>query len=135
MSLRRFTVEEWFADPLSRRRSDPGGTPEQRATVQEICARVASEGDAALQEYGRRFDGWSPAPGESFEVPRSEVSAALERLGPDQRSALEVAASRIRAFHRSQSESARPARNDARAHRFPAAGNCSPPRWNTDTIR
>jgi histidinol dehydrogenase len=70
--------------------------------VREICARVAAEGDAALLRYCREFDGWAPGPGESLAVPPSELAAALERLGPQARSALEVAASRIRAFHEAQ---------------------------------
>jgi histidinol dehydrogenase len=102
VALRRFSSEQWFADSLSKRRPDLGGTPEQRAAVQQICARVAVEGDAAVLELGRRFDGWSPVPGESLKVEPSELPAALERLGSPERSALELAASRIRAFHEAQ---------------------------------
>ena len=67
--------------------------------MQEICARVAAEGDAALREYGRKFDGWAPGPTESFEVPVGELVAAAERLAGPDRSALEFAAQRIRDFH------------------------------------
>src|SRR5438309_7304432 len=102
MGLSRFSVDEWFADQLSRGRSNLGGTPEQRAAVQEICRRVAAEGDAALLEYGRRFDGWTPGADESLRVPPSDLSAALGRLGSRERSALELAAARIRAFHEAQ---------------------------------
>jgi histidinol dehydrogenase len=102
VALRRFSSEQWFADSLSQRRSGLGGTPEQRAAVQRICARVAVEGDAAVMEYGRRFDGWAPGCGESLKVTPSELSAALDRLGSPERSALELAASRIRAFHEAQ---------------------------------
>jgi histidinol dehydrogenase len=102
MGLRRFSVDEWFADPLSRGRSNLAGTPEQRAAVQEICGRVAAEGDAALIEYGRRFDGWAPEVGESLRVPPSDLPAALDRLGARERAALELAAARIRAFHEAQ---------------------------------
>jgi histidinol dehydrogenase len=102
VTLRRFSSVEWFADPLSRRRSNLGGTSQQQAVVREICARVAAEGDAAVLEFGRRFDGWAPGPGESLQVTGSELSAALERLGSRERSALELAASRIRAFHQAQ---------------------------------
>jgi histidinol dehydrogenase len=102
VGLRRFTSQEWFADPISGRRLHLGGTAEQRSAVQEICRRVAVEGDAALHEYGRRFDGWAPGPGESLRVPPGQVAAALERLHAPERSALELAASRIRAFHEAQ---------------------------------
>jgi histidinol dehydrogenase len=63
---------------------------------------VAAEGDAALRELGKKFDGWAPDPGESFEVPRSELADAAESLPPADRTALEFAAQRIRNFHTRQ---------------------------------
>ena len=47
MGLKRFDLGSWLDSPLSRRRLDLTGLSEQRATVQEIVARVAAEGDAA----------------------------------------------------------------------------------------
>ena len=102
MPLRRFTVGDWLDSPLSRRRLDLGASAEQRATVQEICRRVAAEGDSALREYGSRLDGWAPAEGEPFALGREEMEAALRRLPPRDRSALEFAAQRIRDFHQHQ---------------------------------
>jgi len=98
----RFDTASWLESPLSRRRLDLSSFPGERAAVAEICARVAIEGDGALREYGARFDGWSPAPGETFEVDRAALTAAAESLpGPD-RAALEFAAGRIRDFHSKQ---------------------------------
>jgi histidinol dehydrogenase len=102
MGVRRFDVGSWLDSPLSRRRLDLAQFAEQRAVVQEICSRVAADGDAALREYGRRFDGWAPDETESFEVPAGELKAAARRLAPADRSALEFAAQRIRDFHRAQ---------------------------------
>ncbi|TME03364.1 MAG: histidinol dehydrogenase [Chloroflexi bacterium] len=79
---------------------------EERATVAEICARVMTEGDAALRELGKRFDGWAPGPAESFAVPRPDLKRALDRLAPADRSALEFAAGRIREFHERQVQAA-----------------------------
>jgi histidinol dehydrogenase len=87
---------------MSRRRLDLSQFAEQRAVVQEICARVAIEGDAAVRELGLRFDGWAPGPGESFEVPAAETVAAAKRLPAADRAALDFAAERIRAFHAGQ---------------------------------
>jgi len=70
--------------------------------VQDICARVAAEGDAALREYGLRFDGWAPGASESFEVPSGELESAAKRLAAPDRAALEFAAQRIREFHEAQ---------------------------------
>jgi len=79
---------------------------EERTTVADICARVMTEGDQALRELGKRFDGWAPGPAESFEVPKAELKAALDRLVPADRSALEFAARRIREFHERQVQAA-----------------------------
>jgi histidinol dehydrogenase len=102
MTIERFTVADWLDSPLSRRRLDLGGTEKQAAATRAICRRVAEEGDPAVIEYGARFDGWSPGPGEGLRVPVSELRAAAERVGPEERSALELAAQRIRAFHETQ---------------------------------
>ena len=74
----------------------------ERAAVVEICARVRAEGDTALRELGHRFDGWAPGPGESFEVSKREIDAAVARLAAADRGALEFAAGRIREFHARQ---------------------------------
>jgi histidinol dehydrogenase len=70
--------------------------------VAQICDQVASKGDDALRELSKRFDGWAPGPGESFEVPRAELANAAERLLSADRAALEFAAQRIRNFHARQ---------------------------------
>ncbi|MDQ6773257.1 MAG: histidinol dehydrogenase [Candidatus Dormibacteraeota bacterium] len=102
VGLSRFSAAEWAASPLYRRRLDFGGSPEQRLAVAEIVRRVAVEGDAALAEYGRRFDGWAPAPGETFAVPAGVWEAAAGRLPGNAVEALALAAARIRAFHAAQ---------------------------------
>lgn len=102
MALKRFDAGSWFDSPMSRRRLDLGGLDEQRAAVREIVDRVLREGDAALREYGQRFDGWAPAPGETFAVGRDAMEEGLRRLKPGDREALEFAAKRIRSFHETQ---------------------------------
>jgi histidinol dehydrogenase len=106
MPVRRFDVGSWLDSPLSRRRLDLSQFTKERQAVAEICARVLAEGDEALRDLGRRFDGWAPAAGESFDVPRSELTAAADRLPPADRGALEFAARRIRDFHERQSQPA-----------------------------
>jgi histidinol dehydrogenase len=102
VSIRRFDLGSWLDSPLSRRRLDLAGLEQQQATVREICDRVRTEGDSALGEYGLRLDGWRPAPEEGFAVPREDVDAALRRLAPGDRDAIEFAARRIRQFHQTQ---------------------------------
>jgi histidinol dehydrogenase len=100
MPLQRYTAEEWAARPDDR--AGLGATAEQRRSVHEICRRVAAEGEAALREYASRFDGWAPAAGEGWALHRPELERALTELPAEQRSALELAARRIRAFHQAQ---------------------------------
>jgi histidinol dehydrogenase len=106
MPIRRFDVGSWLDSPLSRRRLDLSQFAKERAVVAEICARVAAEGDAALREYGQRFDGWAPSEGESFQVPSGDVAAAASRLPSADHAALEFAAQRIRDFHSKQVQAA-----------------------------
>ena len=102
MSVKRFDVGAWLESPMSRRRLDLAQFSKERAVVADICARVAAEGDDALRELGKKFDGWAPGPDETFEVPHGELAAAADRLGPADRAALEFAAQRIRDFHARQ---------------------------------
>jgi histidinol dehydrogenase len=105
MMVRRFDVGSWLDSPMSRRRLDLSQFAKERAVVADICARVAAEGDQALRELGKEFDGWAPGADETFEVPHSELAAAADRLAPADRAALEFAAQRIRDFHTRQPQS------------------------------
>jgi histidinol dehydrogenase len=104
--IERFDAATWAASPLSRRGLDLSRFESERRSVMEICARVAAEGDDALREYSARFDGWTPAAGETFAVDAGEPAAAAGRLAKSDRDALEVAARRIREFHTHQLDTA-----------------------------
>ena len=69
--------------------------------VAAIVAKVRANGDAALRDYTTRFDrhdldttGW--------EIGRAERQAALANLDPELRTAIELAAERIAAYHAAQ---------------------------------
>ncbi len=66
------------------------------ATVLPILADVRARGEAALREFGQRFDGGSPA---SLRVPTADIEAALASLDPAVREGLEEAIGRVRTFH------------------------------------
>ena len=102
--MKRFDAATWARSPLSRRGLDLARFEAERRVVAEICARVASDGDHALREYGARFEGWEPPHGESFEVKAGELAAAADRLDKRDREALEFAAKRVRDFHSRQLE-------------------------------
>ncbi len=69
------------------------------AAVRPVCEDVRQRGAAAVREYTRRFDGVDLA---ATPVPAAALAAALDRLAPDVRAALEEAARRARLVHSDQ---------------------------------
>ena len=68
-------------------------------TVRPIVDDIAERGAVAALEYGARFDGVRP---DTVRVPVAELDAALAKLDPAVRAALEVAIERTRAVHADQ---------------------------------
>lgn len=73
--------------------------------VNEVCARVRQEGDAALLEYTAKFDRLSLESGAQLEIPKARLQQALDNIPADQREALEVSAKRVRDYHERQVQS------------------------------
>jgi histidinol dehydrogenase len=69
--------------------------------VRAILARVRCEGDQAILDLTRRFDGVSLTP-ESIRVSPAEVGAAYAQCSAETLAALRAAAENIRRFHRHQ---------------------------------
>ncbi len=67
-----------------------------------IVDDVKRRGDSALLEYTKRFDRIDASTVAELRIGSSEMREALGSLGGEQRSALEIAAQRIRAFHQRQ---------------------------------
>ena len=76
--------------------------PAVDATVARIIADVRARGDAALLEYTRQLDGVEATSVAALEIPAAEMRDAFAALPEQVRSALQTAASRIRAFHERQ---------------------------------
>ncbi len=76
--------------------------PQVAAAVTGIIADIRARGDAALLEYTRRFDRFDLSTAAALEITRAELRAALARIAPARREALETAARRVRAFHEKQ---------------------------------
>ncbi|MEZ5502656.1 MAG: histidinol dehydrogenase [Halioglobus sp.] len=70
--------------------------------VAEIIAAVAARGDEALLEYTARFDHLQVDSVGQLLVSRERQRDALNRIEPQQREALEIAAARVRSFHERQ---------------------------------
>ena len=71
-------------------------------TVLDILADIRQRGDAALLDFTRKLDHLDVHDAHHLELPATELQAALTSLTLEQRSALETAAQRIRAFHERQ---------------------------------
>jgi len=72
--------------------------------VLEIIKAVRERGDAALVELTQRFDGLQVAAMADLILPRARLERALERITPEQREALEIAAERVRSYHERQKQ-------------------------------
>jgi histidinol dehydrogenase len=72
------------------------------AAVAAIIADVRARGDAALVELTARFDRWTPRDADALRVSEAEIAAATAAVAPDLLEALDLAASRIEAFHAAQ---------------------------------
>jgi len=70
-------------------------------TVAAILADVRARGDAAVIEYTERFDRIALTPA-TMRYAEADIDAALARCDADALAALELAATRIRAFHERQ---------------------------------
>ncbi len=66
--------------------------------VAAILARVRNDGDAAVSEFTQKFDGHNL----SWRIDLADCQSALDALAPDLRTALNLAADRIRAYHARQ---------------------------------
>ena len=87
-----------FGALLTMKRED---APDVDAVVAGIIADVRERGDAAVIELTERFDRLSLTP-ESMAFSAGEIAAECDKVSPEDRAALELAAARIRAYHERQ---------------------------------
>jgi histidinol dehydrogenase len=87
-----------FAELVERPR---GARPDVASQVEAVLARIARDGDAALLGYTAQFDRQRLRP-EQLRIGADEIARAVADCPAELRSALELAAARIGAFHREQ---------------------------------
>lgn len=105
--LKRLDLRGTTGDPTPLLPAPEAGGQAPIDAVEAILAEVRSGGDAAVRACTERFDGASI---DSLTVDPDEMQAALSRIDPDLRAALDLAAERVGAFHRHQlAETAHPA--------------------------
>ena len=90
--------EAGFTALLGMKREEAEDVDQAVAT---IIADVRNRGDAALIDLTRRFDRFDLTP-ETLAFSPAEIAAECAKVSADDRQALEIAASRIRAYHARQ---------------------------------
>ncbi|MFZ9395024.1 MAG: histidinol dehydrogenase [Erythrobacter sp.] len=88
-----------FDELVNARRESDSDVGQQ---VAAILADVKARGDEALAEYSQRFDNHALASSSDWSIPLADCRAAYDALAPELRDALDLAAERIRAYHRDQ---------------------------------
>ena len=91
-----FEVE--FQTLLSAKRED---SPDVDQVVADIIADVRARGDEALLEYTERFDRLTLTQ-ETLRLSDDEIAAEIQKVAPQDRTSLKLAAARIRAYHAEQ---------------------------------
>jgi len=91
--------EQTFTALLGAKRED---SPDVDAIVADIIADVRQRGDAALLELTEKFDRLALKDADALRISAAEVDAAIATVSDAERSALELAADRIRAYHAEQ---------------------------------
>jgi len=92
------TFEERFAELLTIKRESSVDVNDK---VAQIISDVRKDGDEALFIYTKKFDRFDLTTG-NLTIGREEVDAAVEACSPEDIKALELAASRIAAYHERQ---------------------------------
>jgi len=72
------------------------------STVKDILKNIRSRGDEALLEYTNKFDRMNVSSTKELTFTKEQIDAAYNNVPAEQREALEVAAERVRSYHKHQ---------------------------------
>lgn len=90
--------EAAFTKLLNAKRED---SPDVDAVVADIIADVRARGDQAVIDLTAKFDRITLTP-DTLRITQTEITAAVAQVSAEDRAALELAATRIRAYHARQ---------------------------------
>ncbi|MBT8526561.1 histidinol dehydrogenase [Polynucleobacter paneuropaeus] len=76
------------------------------AAVVNILKQVQSEGDIAILNFTKQFDRLDVNSVAELEISKKDLEQAYLQLSPEQKSALDIAAKRVRAYHEQQRKEA-----------------------------
>jgi histidinol dehydrogenase len=95
------TADTGFDTAFEALLADRDSAQDVHQPVSAIIADVRARGDAALCDYTARFDRL-PLTADQLRVTTEEIDAAIAKVAPDLLAALDLAATRIEAFHQAQ---------------------------------
>lgn len=98
ISLTNETKQDILKNLLKR---SPGQYPEYEATVQEIVSNVKNQGDQALFDYSKKFDGCDLSTG-NIRVTEQEIEEAYANYDQDLICVMQRAHDNIKAYHEKQ---------------------------------
>jgi histidinol dehydrogenase len=73
-------------------------------TVDNIIANIKAKGDAALIDYSIKFDGVNASSMADLTLDADMLKTAFDNLGDKEKTALQVAANRVRTYHEKQKQ-------------------------------
>ena len=104
MNIKRLTTTQTdYQEQMDTLLAWEGVSDDQvNSTVKDILKNIRSRGDEALVEYTNKFDRMNVSSMEDLTFSKEQIDAAYNRVPTEQREALEVAAERVRSYHKHQ---------------------------------
>ncbi|MCL4113579.1 UNVERIFIED_CONTAM: hypothetical protein GTU68_001012 [Idotea baltica] len=104
MNIQRLnsTDQDFWSQLKQRLAWDSNSDKSITATVESILEEVKTKGDSAVIEYTNQFDRMTATSMAELEISSERLQQALESISPEQRSALETAADRIKNYAQHQ---------------------------------
>ena len=104
MKIKRLTTtQENYASEMEALLAWEGVSDDQvNSTVRDIIKNIRTRGDEALIEYTNKFDRVNVSAMNELTFTQKQLDDALNNIPADQRQALEVAAERVRSYHKHQ---------------------------------
>ena len=101
LSTQDQNFKQTFADLLA---FETVNDPELLKTVDQIIADVRQHGDAHVLKLTQQFDRHPAQHFSDLELTQAELKTAFDELSPETRTALEMAAQRVKEFHQAQKQ-------------------------------
>jgi len=104
MNIKRLTTTQTdYQEQMDALLAWEGVSDDQvNSTVTDVLKNIRSRGDEALVEYTNKFDRMDVSSMKDLTFTKEQIEQAYNNIPADQREALEVAAERVRSYHKHQ---------------------------------